>query len=46
MLSFTSRKRFSKIYKNYIGGKWVESKGTQHFDIINPATQELVAKVP
>lgn len=44
-------------YKNYINGRWVESKGTKQFEIINPviftvlinliqATQELVGHVP
>ncbi len=35
----------SKI-KNYINGQWIESKGTQYFDVINPATSECLAKVP
>jgi len=34
-----------KIVKNYIGGEWVESKGTIQ-DVINPATGKLIAKVP
>jgi malonate-semialdehyde dehydrogenase (acetylating)/methylmalonate-semialdehyde dehydrogenase len=32
--------------KNYIGGEWVESKGDKILDVINPATLELLAKVP
>ena len=47
MLSISSSKRnFSKILKNYVNGQWVESKATKHFDIINPATQEIISKVP
>lgn len=32
--------------KNYIGGEWVESKGDKTLDVINPATLEVLAKVP
>jgi malonate-semialdehyde dehydrogenase (acetylating)/methylmalonate-semialdehyde dehydrogenase len=32
--------------KNYINGEWVESKSDQVWDVINPATQKLLAKVP
>jgi len=31
---------------NYINGSWVKSKETNTSDIINPATQEVLAKVP
>ncbi|CAL1516298.1 CoA-acylating methylmalonate-semialdehyde dehydrogenase [Chitinophaga sp. MM2321] len=31
---------------NYIDGSWVKSKETGTTDIINPATQEIVGKVP
>ncbi|OWR30363.1 methylmalonate-semialdehyde dehydrogenase (CoA acylating) [Saccharibacillus sp. O23] len=32
--------------KNYIGGKWVESKTTRYEDVYNPATKELICQVP
>jgi malonate-semialdehyde dehydrogenase (acetylating)/methylmalonate-semialdehyde dehydrogenase len=32
--------------KNYINGKWVESKSKERWDVINPATQKLLARVP
>jgi delta 1-pyrroline-5-carboxylate dehydrogenase len=32
--------------KNYINGEFVESKGTKFYDITNPATNELISKVP
>ena len=32
--------------KNYINGEWVESESDQILDIINPATQKTIAKVP
>jgi malonate-semialdehyde dehydrogenase (acetylating)/methylmalonate-semialdehyde dehydrogenase len=38
-------KESSKL-KNYINGEWVESKSGEILDIVNPATQSLIAKVP
>lgn len=35
-----------KTLKNYIGGQWVDSHATEFEDIINPATEEVIAKVP
>ena len=35
-----------EILKNYIGGQWVESLEKQAIDVINPAKQEVLAKVP
>jgi malonate-semialdehyde dehydrogenase (acetylating)/methylmalonate-semialdehyde dehydrogenase len=32
--------------RNYVGGEWVPSTGTETRDITNPATGELLAKVP
>ena len=32
--------------ENYIDGEWVESESDQVLDIINPATQKTIAKVP
>lgn len=31
--------------KNYIGGEWVDSKG-EIIDVVNPATDKVIAKVP
>ena len=31
---------------NYIGGEWVEPQGTEFFDVVNPATGELLARTP
>ena len=33
------------LVKNYVGGEWVESRGELH-DIVNPATQRVVARAP
>lgn len=35
-----------KTNKLLIDGEWVESKATQFYDVHNPATQELVSRVP
>lgn len=35
-----------EILKNYIGGGWIESRETQTIDVINPANQEVLGKVP
>lgn len=32
--------------KNYIGGKWIESKSDQYADVINPGTGEILSRVP
>jgi malonate-semialdehyde dehydrogenase (acetylating) / methylmalonate-semialdehyde dehydrogenase len=35
-----------EIVRNYIGNSWIESSATEFVDVINPATQELIAKTP
>lgn len=35
-----------ELLNNYIDGKWIESKESDSADVINPATQEILAKVP
>jgi malonate-semialdehyde dehydrogenase (acetylating) / methylmalonate-semialdehyde dehydrogenase len=35
-----------KQAKLLINGEWVESKTTEWQDIVNPATQQVLAKVP
>lgn len=32
--------------KNYIGGEWVESASDGPQDVVNPATQKVLARVP
>lgn len=32
--------------KNYVGGELVESQASEHIDVINPATQAVVSRVP
>jgi malonate-semialdehyde dehydrogenase (acetylating)/methylmalonate-semialdehyde dehydrogenase len=34
------------IIKNYVNGEWVESKSTKTLDVINPGTNEVLARVP
>jgi betaine-aldehyde dehydrogenase len=35
-----------KSYQMYINGRWVKSDSEETFDVINPATEEVIAKVP
>lgn len=35
-----------QVLKNYIDGYWVESQSTRLLDVHNPATGEVIAKVP
>ncbi|RAJ11431.1 CoA-acylating methylmalonate-semialdehyde dehydrogenase [Arenibacter echinorum] len=35
-----------EILKNYIDGVWIPSTSKETIDIVNPATQEVLAKVP
>ncbi|WP_105995311.1 CoA-acylating methylmalonate-semialdehyde dehydrogenase [Staphylococcus agnetis] len=35
-----------EVLKNYIGGQWGASQATETIDVVNPATKELIAKVP
>lgn len=35
-----------EIVKNYINGKWIESKAKETRDVFNPATGEVIAKTP
>ena len=44
--SSVGRRNFSKVYKNFINGKWVESRATQRFDVKCPLTQDVIAQVP
>lgn len=37
---------FMEILKNYISGKWVESKEKGSTNVVNPASQDVLAKVP
>ena len=32
--------------RNYVGGKWVSSKSTKTLDVRNPATDDILARVP
>lgn len=34
------------VVKNYTNGQWMASKSTQFLDVVNPATAEVLAKVP
>jgi malonate-semialdehyde dehydrogenase (acetylating)/methylmalonate-semialdehyde dehydrogenase len=34
------------VIKNYINGEWVASKSTEILDVVNPATTEILGRVP
>ncbi len=34
------------VIRNYVNGEWVASKSTKTLDIVNPATTEILARVP
>ena len=44
--SLTSADTTVKQAKLLINGEWVESKTTEWQDIVNPATQQVLARVP
>jgi len=46
MLQANKRSFSIKVYKNFINGKWVDSKATSHIDVICPLTQNVLAKIP
>jgi aldehyde dehydrogenase (NAD+) len=33
-------------FRHYIGGEWAEPESAETIDVVNPATEELVARVP
>ena len=35
-----------KTWQLYINGRWVGTQSGQTFDVVNPATQHLIAQVP
>jgi malonate-semialdehyde dehydrogenase (acetylating)/methylmalonate-semialdehyde dehydrogenase len=35
-----------KVLKNYVGGEWVASEAPDARDVVNPATAEVLARVP
>lgn len=35
-----------KIVKNYINGQWREDGAAEYMDVVNPATQEVLARTP
>jgi len=46
--SLKHEKEISKMKKvlNYINGEWLESTGTQFVDVVNPTTNEVLARTP
>lgn len=42
----TTIQKETEVLKNYINGEWVESSSTEYLDVPNPATSEVLVKVP
>ena len=42
----TVEKREIPTIRNYVNGEWIASKSTKTLDIVNPATTEVMARVP
>jgi malonate-semialdehyde dehydrogenase (acetylating)/methylmalonate-semialdehyde dehydrogenase len=36
----------NEVLRNYVGNEWVESAATEYLEVLNPATTEVLAKVP
>ncbi|HKD12509.1 MAG TPA: aldehyde dehydrogenase family protein, partial [Thermoanaerobaculia bacterium] len=36
----------AEVLRNYIGGRWVDSRAASFFDVHNPATGEVIARTP
>ena len=41
-----SKSSAPEVLRNYVGGRWVESRARELFDVHNPATGEVIAKTP
>src|SRR5437588_13088664 len=41
-----ARKERVKTLANYVGGQWTSVTGAQHLDVTNPATGEVLGRVP
>jgi malonate-semialdehyde dehydrogenase (acetylating)/methylmalonate-semialdehyde dehydrogenase len=46
MSTVTETKAGTRVLANYVGGKWVQSSSAEQLDVTNPATGEVLAKVP
>ncbi|HEY6931696.1 MAG TPA: CoA-acylating methylmalonate-semialdehyde dehydrogenase [Thermoanaerobaculia bacterium] len=42
----TSFSKSPEVLPNFVGGRWIESRATQFFDVHNPATGEVIARAP
>jgi malonate-semialdehyde dehydrogenase (acetylating) / methylmalonate-semialdehyde dehydrogenase len=36
----------TRLLDNYVGGQWTPASGTEELDVTNPATGEVLARVP
>jgi len=36
----------AEVLRNYVGGRWIDSRASEFFNVYNPATGEVIAKTP
>jgi malonate-semialdehyde dehydrogenase (acetylating)/methylmalonate-semialdehyde dehydrogenase len=46
MDTFAARRPEMRVLENYIGGEWREAEGVETLEDVDPATSEIVARVP
>ncbi len=46
MTASTPSATLATTLRNYVGGEWIESSATDALDVINPATGEVLGRVP
>lgn len=42
----TGSSREVEILRNFVGGRWVESRAQEHLDVYNPARGDVIARTP
>src|SRR6476659_1019169 len=42
----TGSSREAEVLRNFVGGKWIESRSREFLDVYNPARGEVIAKTP
>jgi len=46
VVGMTMMKRQAEIVRNFIGGRWVEARAARYEEVPNPATGEVIGRVP
>src|SRR5438270_13430939 len=42
----SAKKSTARILSNYVDGRWVSASTSEHLDVTNPASGEVLARVP